>query len=146
MIERAVRIALLCILAVPAFAAADGPAPSAEELRAAIFAAPAAQLPELPLNPEPIEKATCTVSNDCGPHSPTISCSSAAGNCSSGVTSVTCDGATTNCAPCRVSTTCGGTPSSISCTGTTTTNCFVEPHCFVKCGTNPIRRCNSPCP
>ncbi len=123
-------------LALPAGAVADQPAPtqpSIEDLRRAIFSPPTLA----PSDPEAAPagatwKASCTVSNDCGPNSPTISCTSASGNCVSGATFVECDGVRKNCAPCHVSTTCGN-GGSFSCTGTTTDNCEVEPHCFVIC-------------
>ena len=129
---------LILILALPALAAAAEPAqPSLEELRSRIFrpAGPGQAPPGGPV------KGSCTVSNDCGPHSPTISCSSPTGNCSSGFDFVVCDGVRRNCAPCRVSTTCSN-GQILSCTGTNTTNCEVEPHCFVAC--NGTLR--GPCP
>jgi len=128
-------------LALPAWALADQPAPaqpSIEDLRTAIFspadpgAAPAGAT----------WKASCTVSNDCGPYSATVSCTSASGNCTSGVDYVECDGVRKTCAPCHVSTTCGN-GRTFSCTGTTIDNCELEPRCFVICnghffGTCPV--------
>ncbi|HEV8578814.1 MAG TPA: hypothetical protein VGX68_06980 [Thermoanaerobaculia bacterium] len=122
---------LLLLLALPTLAAALEPAPdqpSAEELRARIFA------PKEPAEPPERTpfKGTCTVSNDCGPFSATISCSSSSGNCSSGFDFVVCNGVRKNCAPCKVSTNCSN-GQIFSCTGTNTTDCELEPHCFVVC-------------
>ena len=123
-------ILLLALSMLPAAAEPLAPSPSVAELRAEIFAPAAAAAPAEA--PEPGLKASCTVSNNCGPHSPTISCSSSSGNCSSGFDFVVCDGVRKNCAPCKVSTTCS-TGGGFSCTGTSTTDCEVEPHCFVMC-------------
>ena len=119
------------ILALPAWGVAEQPAPaqpSIENLRAAIFS---------PADPSAAPagatwKSACTVSNDCGPYSPTVSCSSASGNCVSGADYVQCDGVRTNCAPCQVSTTCSD-GRIFSCSGTTIDDCDVEPQCYVIC-------------
>jgi hypothetical protein len=130
-------------LALPAWAAADQPAPaqpSIEDLRLAIFS-PANPAPSDPgVAPAGATWRTCTVTNDCGPYSPSVTCSG--GTCSSGADYVECDGVRKNCAPCHVSTRCSN-GSTFSCTGTSTTDCEVEPQCFVICnghffGTCPI--------
>ena|SRR5436853_7304904 len=131
---KSLLLVVLIVLALPAWAVTDQPAPtqpsqpSIETLRAAIFspsdpmAAPAGAT----------WKSTCTVTNDCGPNSASVSCSSAAGNCLSGADFVECDGVRKNCAPCHVSTRCSN-GRIFSCTGTSTTDCEVEPSCFVIC-------------
>lgn len=138
------KVFLVCsllTLGLSGFAVAGTPeAPELllEELRAAIFMP--APTGGAPLGGE--WKASCTVSNDCGTYSPTISCSSASGNCRSGSTWIECDGKRTNCAPCSVSTRC---PNGfvISCTGTSTTGC-IKDNCSVFCGGDTLQVC-SPC-
>ncbi len=148
--KKAMLLAL--VLAVPALGAAAQP--SLEDLRSAIFA-PASDGTVVPPSAAPLQPVepgqapagaqwkSCTVTNDCGPNSPTISCTSATCNATVGANSVTCDGVTTNCAPCHVTTHCAS--GFISCTGTTTTDCEVEPSCFIICS-GRISRCNNPCP
>ncbi|HEX4966710.1 MAG TPA: hypothetical protein VF173_38220, partial [Thermoanaerobaculia bacterium] len=118
--KRLFFVALLLTLALPTWAA-DQPAPtqpSIETLRAAIFSpADPSAAPE-----GAVWKASCTVTNDCGPNSPTISCTSASGNCTSGADFVQCDGVRKNCAPCHVSTNCSN-GRTFSCTGTTINDC-----------------------
>lgn len=113
---------LLGLAAVPLAAAEEAPVPlDLDALRSQIFGQPA-----------PREAASCTVTNNCGPYSPSVSCTSASGNCTSGYDWVECDGVRTNCQPCHVSTRCS-TGQTFSCTGTTIDNCEVEPKCFVFC-------------
>ena len=150
--KKVMLLALALALAVPALGAAAQP--SLEDLRTAIFTPAsdgAVAPPAAPLQPvEPgqapagAQWKSCTVSNDCGPNSPTISCTSATCNATVGATSVTCDGVTTNCAPCHVQTRCANGVL-LSCTGTTTTDCDVEPSCFVICS-GRISKCTSACP
>jgi len=124
------------VLALPAWAAADSPAPaqpSIEDLRMAIFSPPSVSPADPGAAPAGATwKASCTVSNTCGPNSPTVSCTSASGNCVSGADYVECDGVRKNCAPCHVSTNCSN-GRTFSCTGTNINDCEVEPHCFVIC-------------
>jgi hypothetical protein len=128
------RTALFCLLicvSVTGWATAgtpEAPQASLEELRAAIFVPSVTG--EALLGGD--FKGSCTVSNDCGPNSPTISCTSASGNCTSGSTYVTCDGNRINCPPCAVSTRCAS-GERVSCTGTTTTDCKVFAGCSVMC-------------
>jgi hypothetical protein len=139
--KRLFLIASMLALVLPALSTAEAPAavqPSLEALQTAIFEP--ADPTTAPAGGE--YKTTCTVSNDCGPYSATISCMSSAGNCSSGYDYVICDGVRKNCAPCHVFTSCGN-GTSFSCTGTTIDNCELEPHCFVICngvfhGTCPL--------
>jgi hypothetical protein len=142
--KKALWFAVFLTLTAPLLVvAAEPPAPSLEALRAAIFtpAAPVAAPGEAPAGA--VWKTSCTVTNDCGAFSPTISCTSASGNCRSGIDAsgpfVKCDGVKTHCAPCHVSTTCGN-GTEVGCTGTTATDCSVEVGCFVMCGT-VISRC-----
>jgi hypothetical protein len=135
--KRLFLVVFTLALTLPAWAAADQPAPtqpSIEALRTAIFSPSDDPAPSDPAAAPAgaTWKASCTVSNDCGPNSPTVSCTSASGNCLSGADFVECDGVRKNCAPCHVSTNCSN-GRIFSCTGTTTNDCEVEPHCFVIC-------------
>lgn len=92
-------------------------------------------------------KSACTVSNDCGA-APTVSCSSAAGDCHSGTNYVECDGVRTYCqaeTTCTISTSCpnGG---GVSCTGTASYGCYKLNNCWVECSTGIFRCPNTNCP
>jgi hypothetical protein len=144
--KKTMLLATLLTLIAPLLVVAAQPSAtstSLEVLRAAIFT-PAAPAPTPTPDAAPagaLWRTSCTVTNDCGQYSPTISCTSASGDCKSGTDMsgpfVKCDGVKTHCAPCHVSTTCGnGTV--IACTGTTATDCSVEPRCSITCGSTTL--------